>query len=103
MLDIAAGAILRRDGTRLLPASYRLAWLPFFLEPAFASRSCWRFVLAVVSIIVLGLGAAASPAAAQTGRQVLLVVNAASPSSAQIGDYYAKARSDHQAYVAGAG
>jgi uncharacterized protein (TIGR03790 family) len=62
-----------------------------FLEPAFVRRSSWRFVPALCLACAV-LGGAASTAAAQTGRQVLLVVNASSPASAQIGEHYAKAR-----------
>jgi uncharacterized protein (TIGR03790 family) len=92
MPEIAADANLRRDGTRLAPASWRLPWFSLSVEPAFARRSSWRFVLLTLFFALCGLSAAASPASAQTGRQVLLVVNASSPASAQIGDYYAKAR-----------
>jgi uncharacterized protein (TIGR03790 family) len=92
MLDTAAGPLLRRDGTRQLPASWRLPWLFVSVEPAFARSSSCRFVLLILFFTLCGLGAAASAAYAQTGRQVLLVVNAASPASAQIGEHYAKAR-----------
>lgn len=51
-----------------------------------------RFGLANLALITLCLLTGAGRAAAQTGRNVLLVVNGASPASVQIGDYYAKAR-----------
>lgn len=60
------------------------------IAPAFARGRSGRFV----SILCLTCAVliAATAAAAQTGRHVLLVVNAASPASAQIGDHYAKSR-----------
>ena len=52
----------------------------------------WRRFAFIVCLTCAVSAAATAPAVAQTGRHVLLVVNAASPASAQIGDYYAKAR-----------
>jgi uncharacterized protein (TIGR03790 family) len=42
--------------------------------------------------LLLGLATAVSPAAAQTGANVLLVINDTSPVSPQIGEYYARKR-----------
>jgi uncharacterized protein (TIGR03790 family) len=84
---------LWRDDTRITPASWRPPRYSFSLEPAFARGSSGRFVFLTLLLACAALIAAfPTPAAAQTGRQVLLVVNGASPASAQIGDYYAKAR-----------
>ena len=91
MFDIAAGPILPRDGTRLVPASWRLPWRSLSLARTFARGSSGRFV-SILCFTCAVLAAATATAAAQTGRHVLLVVNAASPASAQIGEHYAKAR-----------
>jgi uncharacterized protein (TIGR03790 family) len=91
MFDIAAGAFPWRDGTRHAPASWRLPWPFFSLAPAFARGASGRFVF-LLCLTCAALATATATAAAQTGRQVLLLVNAASPASAQIGEHYAKAR-----------
>ncbi len=76
---------------RLAPASWRLPWRLVSLAPAFARGSSGRFVF-TFCLTCAALLAATATAAAQTGRNVLLVVNAASPASAQIGDHYIKTR-----------
>jgi uncharacterized protein (TIGR03790 family) len=91
MIDIAAGAIHWRDRARLAPASWRLPWRLRSLTSAFAPGSSGRFILTLCLACAALIGATTT-AAAQTGRNVLLVVNAASPASAQIGEHYAKAR-----------
>lgn len=96
MFDAAAGAIsgrggLRRDTMGPAPASWRLPRGLVSLACAFAAGPPGRVVFLVI-FACAALIAAPPTAAAQTGRHVLLVVNAASPASAQVGEYYAKAR-----------
>src|SRR5262245_34488185 len=53
----------------------------------------------LIPIVALALLAAPSAAAAQSGENVLVVINDASQASVQIGEYYARARSVAQGNI----